>query len=292
MNMRFHFLRVVVLVLSFFASAINTELVSSVPAVSGISKKSASSNTVSSPVSQDDRPIKIEYIAHASFRIHSRDGKRIIIDPYGSQIWLGYDFPKDLETDAVLITHPHYDHDAGQSRGRPFPWPEKIPVLRDPGKYVIGDISIHGVKGKHADPYGKEFGQINTIWVIEAAGLRIAHLGDNGPLTGEAIENVGRVDILMIPVDALYHILKEVEIQSIFDALDPKVIIPMHYQIPELEPSPDRPKNLGPIAPWIKDKKNVLRLASNEHHFTQKALPEQRQIIVFKHSPQVTRPEQ
>ena len=287
MNMRFRSPRCIVLVLSLF-TCVNTEPLSSVPVVAGIQRKSASPGTVSGSITQDDRHIKVEYIAHASFRIHSPHGKRIIIDPYGSQIWLGYDFPKDLGTDAVLITHPHYDHDAGQSRGRPFPWPEKIRVLREPGKYIIGDISIQGVKGKHADPYGKEFGQINTIWVIEAAGLRIAHLGDNGPLGKEAIENIGRVDILLLPIDALYHILKEAEIQAIFDALNPKVIIPMHYQIPELETSPDRPKNLGPIAPWLKGKKNVLRLENNERRFTLKTLPEQRQMILFKHSPQVT----
>jgi len=288
MHRYFRSLRYIVLVLSLLTS-VSTE--PSARAVAGIQRKSVEPSTVSGSSAQDDRQIRIEYIAHASFRVHSPAGKQIIIDPYGSQIWLGYDFPKNLETDAVLITHPHYDHDAGQSRGRPFPWPEKIQVLRDPGRYIIGDISIQGVKGKHADPYGKEFGQINTIWVIEAAGLRIAHLGDNGPLSKAAIENIGGVDILMIPIDAFYHILKEAELQSIFDALNPKVIIPMHYQIPELEPSPDRPKNLGPIGPWLKGKKNFLRLENNERYFTLRTLPEQQQIIVFTHSPQVTRVE-
>lgn len=240
-------------------------------------------------ITQDDKQIKVEYIAHACFRIHSPEGKQIIIDPYGSQIWLGYNFPKNLETDAVLITHPHYDHDGGQSRGKPFPWSEEMQVLRDPGEYAIGDISIQGVKGKHADPYGKEFGQINTIWVIKIAGLRIAHIGDNGPISDEAIGNIGKVDILMLPIDGLYHILKEVEIQAIFAALAPKVIIPMHYQIPELELSADSPKNLGPITPWLEGKENVLQLENNEHHFSLKTLPEHKQVIVFKHSPQVTR---
>ncbi len=241
---------------------------------------------------QDDKQIKFEYIAHACFRLHSPEGKQIIIDPYGSQIWLSYNFPKDLETDAVLITHPHYDHDGGQSRGQAFPWSEEMQVLRDPGEYAIGDFSIQGVKGKHADPYGKEFGQINTIWVIEIAGLRIAHIGDNGPISNEAIETIGKVDIIMLPIDGVYHILKEVEIQAIFAALEPKVIIPMHYQIPELELSAETPKNLGPIDPWLKGKNNVLRLENNEHNFARKTLPEQAQVMVFKHSPLVTRADQ
>jgi len=250
MKRYFRSLRYIVLVLSLLTS-VNTELFSSARAVAGIQRKSVEPSTVSAAQAP-------------TFTSGQADNYRSLWQ--SDLIWLGYDFPKDMETDAVLITHPHYDHDAGQSRGRPFPGPEKIQVLRDPGRYIIGDISIQDVKGKHADPYGKEFGQINTIWVIEAAGLRIAHIGDNGPLSKEAIENIGGVDILMIPIDAFYHILKEAELQSIFDALNPKVIIPMHYQIPELEPAPDRPKNLGPIGPWLKGKKNFLRLENNERH--------------------------
>ena len=93
----------------------------------------------------------------------------------------------------------------------PFPWDSTVPVFTDPGTFTVGDFAIHGIEGKHADPYGMEFGQINTIWLIEINGLRIAHLGDNGPITDENIQALGRVDVLMIPVDAQYHILKEVE---------------------------------------------------------------------------------
>jgi hypothetical protein len=41
-------------------------------------------------------------------------------------------------------------------------------VLRDPGTCTVGDVHITGIRGKHADPWGKEFGQKNTIWGIEA----------------------------------------------------------------------------------------------------------------------------
>jgi len=61
--------------------------------------------------------LRIEYIAHACFRIHSPDGMQLLVDPYASREWLGYDFPPNVEADAILITHPHYDHDAGQWKG-------------------------------------------------------------------------------------------------------------------------------------------------------------------------------
>ena len=41
--------------------------------------------------------VTIEYIAHASFRIVSPAGQSVLIDPFASQVWLGYDFPPGIE---------------------------------------------------------------------------------------------------------------------------------------------------------------------------------------------------
>ena len=58
--------------------------------------------------------VDIEYIGHASFVIESPNGVRIVIDPFNSNRWLGFRYPESVgkPADAVLVTHPHYDHDA------------------------------------------------------------------------------------------------------------------------------------------------------------------------------------
>jgi L-ascorbate metabolism protein UlaG (beta-lactamase superfamily) len=236
--------------------------------------------------------VAIEYIAHACFRIHTATGTRILIDPYASRIWLGYDFPDGVGADAVLITHPHYDHDAGQFIGRKVPWLSGLRVLREPGAYTISDVRVTGIRGKHADPWGMEFGQINAIWLLELDGLRIAHLGDNGPLTQANLQELGRVDILMMPIDAQYHILKECEIQEIRSALRPRVLIPMHYRLPDLERSQDSPQGLGPIDPWLAKEKNVVRLEDNRAIFTPGSLLPAELFVAFPHSPRVHAPKQ
>jgi L-ascorbate metabolism protein UlaG (beta-lactamase superfamily)/tetratricopeptide (TPR) repeat protein len=232
--------------------------------------------------------VAIEYIAHSCFRIHTARGARLLIDPFASRVWLGYDFPRRLAADAVLITHPHYDHDAGVFIGQPPPWTPDVRVLRDPGAYKVSDVTIAGIRGKHADPWGKEFGQTNTIWLLELDGLRIAHVGDNGPLTEANLQELGRVDILMMPIDAKHHILKEAEIQAIRKALRPRILIPMHYRLPDLEPSGDTLQELGEISPWLAGQDNVVQLESNIATFTAGSLLPSQVVVVFPHSPKVT----
>lgn len=246
---------------------------------------------VSVPAQQKPQAVIIEYIAHACFRITAPSGEKLLVDPYGSRIWIGYDYPEGIEADTVLITHPHYDHDGGISRDRPAPWPDTMTVLREPGKYQLGDIGIIGVAGKHADPYGEEFGQTNTIWLLNVAGLRIAHLGDNGPVSQEAASQIGEVDILMMPIDSEYHILKEPEIQAILDQLSPDILIPMHYRIADLEPDQGSPDGLGGINDWLSGKHNVRHLSSHQAAISMQDLPANPEILVFEHSPLVERPQ-
>jgi L-ascorbate metabolism protein UlaG (beta-lactamase superfamily) len=245
------------------------------------------------PAQAADIPEKVtfEYIAHACFRITSPSGGKLLIDPFASRVWIGYDYADGIEADAVLITHPHYDHDGGVSVGHSAPWRDAMTVWREPGAYRLDDIEILGVAGKHADPYGKEFGQTNTIWVLEIAGLRIAHIGDNGPLSQQAAEQIGDVDIVFLPIDSDYHILKESEIQSILEQLTPGIVIPMHYRLADLEPEAGKPDGLGGIDAWLEGRGNVRRLATHETAISLQDLPDSRQILVFEHWPTLQQPQ-
>ena len=220
--------------------------------------------------------VKLEYVAHACFVIESPQGVRILIDPYNTNRWLGYQFPDGMKADAVLVTHPHYDHDAN------YHVSFQVPVFRKPGIFSIGDVRLRGLMGKHADPYGKDFRQMNTIWVVETGGKRFVHLGDNGPLSEQLVKDLGKVDLLMAPIDSTYHILKQAEIESILTAVKPRILVPMHYQIPELSPM----ENLGPIDPWLEGRSNTTRLSENRYQL-EETLAGSTRILVFPHSPKV-----
>ena len=173
------------------------------------------------------------------------------------------------------MTHPHYDHDAS------YYWGESVPVFREPGEYRFQDVTLLGVEGKHADPYGEDFEQKNTIWLIEVGGIRIAHLGDNGPLTPANVEALGRVDVLMLPADGDDHILKPEAIAAARRDLNDPLVIPMHYR---LEGFLDLPRSLGPVDPWLENQSGVVRLDSNRALLSRER-DASRKILVFRPSP-------
>lgn len=226
--------------------------------------------------------VSVEYIAHSCFVVQSPGGTKLVIDPFNSHTWLGYSFPTGVTADAVLISHPHYDHDASYYIGG-FPL-----VLRSPGRYSMGDVCVRGLEGRHGDPlrkgYGDAFGKTNTVWLIETGGVILAHLGDNGPLNDSLVQRLQGVDVLMLPVDSEEHILTHDEVEDILRQIRPRIAVPMHYVIPPLAATAE---NLGPVEPWLETRRNVHRLSGNRLVLKAGDLPEASQITVFRPSPAV-----
>lgn len=235
----------------------------------------------------DDNEIAIEYIAHACFRIHTKKHS-ILVDPYADKIWLGYNFPKNIHADAVFSTHPHYDHDGGVFRGITPYWKDNVVLYQDAGEYRVGEFLVTGISGKHAEPYGKEFGQKNLIWIIEVFEIRIAHWGDNGPVTDTLLTDLHDIDILMLPIDDEDHILKKEELNQIIKKINPGILVPMHYRLGDLEDE-GNPSNLGSIDQFVETRENVLQLERHIKVFSKSKHSEIMVTIVFQHSPMVTK---
>ncbi len=220
--------------------------------------------------------VRVEYLAHACFVVESPGGVRALVDPYTGTRWLGYSFPRGLAADVVLVSHPHYDHDAS------YYAPADAPVLKRPGAFALGDLRVTGIEGRHAEPWGAEFGGTNTLWLIETGGLRIAHLGDTGPLSEAALRALGQVDVLMLPVDDQDHILKRAEVAAIRAALRPALTLPMHYRLAVLGKLPD---SLGTIDVWLGEQPDVVRASS--HATVVRERPAEPQVLVLPPSPDV-----
>jgi len=150
---------------------------------------------------------------------------KIAIDPFDKS--LGLKLPK-TEAQILLITHGHSDHSNKKAiNGNPF-------LIEEPGEYEVRGVHLKGIQGFHDDSQGKEKGKV-VFYVIETENMKICHLSDIGQkeLTPEQIEEIGDVDILMIPVGGVYTIDAK-RASNIISQIEPKIVIPMHYQIPKL----------------------------------------------------------
>ena len=108
-------------------------------------------------------------------------------------------------------------------------------VGKGPGEYEVKGVFIQGISSFHDEEDGKKRGQ-NTIYVIEAEGMRFCHLGDFGQkqLTDEQLEIIDSVDVLMVPVGGTYTIDSS-GAQREISQIEPLVVIPMHYSLPKLK---------------------------------------------------------
>ena len=70
----------------------------------------------------------------------------------------------------------------------------------------------------------------NTIHILSADGVAVAHLGDLGhPLSPEQIAAIGPLDAVLIPVGGTYTV-DAAGAKAVCEALHPKCAVPMHYR--------------------------------------------------------------
>lgn len=138
------------------------------------------------------------------------------IDPNLSLIGL-----KNIQIkDAVAIaTEPRFAVDVDNARI----------ALEGPGEYEVGDFSIKGVRAlRHIDTEVDE--PISTMYRIEIGDARIAVVGNVADkLSDDQLEELGVVDILVLPVGGGGYTLDATAASAIVRQIDPKVIIPVHY---------------------------------------------------------------
>jgi L-ascorbate metabolism protein UlaG (beta-lactamase superfamily) len=167
--------------------------------------------------------VKLTFLGHASFVIESPAGTRIVTDYAG--------YSGGVMPDAVTMNRAHSSHYTD------YPDPQIKHVLRgwnpDGGPAVhdigIGDIRVRNVT---TDIRGGMVGRVkdgNSIFIFEVAGLCIGHLGHLHHLLGpEHLGMIGRLDIVMVPVDGGYT-MGQMEMLDVLRTLKARIVIPMHY---------------------------------------------------------------
>lgn len=211
----------------------------------------------------------ISWFGQSCFKIKGKNAT-VVIDPYDPE-FTGLKFPKDVEAQIVLSTHGHNDHNnVSEIKGDPL-------VIIGPGEYEKAGVSIEGVSTFHDDSQGTSRG-VNTLYHILIDGIDIVHLGDLGHLLSE--EQIGQIDntdILMIPVGSVYTIDGEAA-AKVVPQLEPRIVIPMHYKIPELK------IELESVEPFLKEMGAEGVEPIPKLSITRDKLPEETAVVLLNKS--------
>lgn len=111
--------------------------------------------------------------------------------------------------------------------------PDARLVIDSPGDFGIDEIDIHGISAqRHLDADGKN----STIFRIEIGDSRIGLVGNIlGKLSDEQLEELGLIDVLIIPVGGGGYTMDAVSAAGLVRQIDPKIVIPVHYADPAIK---------------------------------------------------------
>ena len=208
----------------------------------------------------------INWFGHSCFRLETKESS-LLIDPFSKDIGLK---PPRIKDNLVLVSHDHYDHNNLEGLN-----PEAF-LIKNPGEYEKEGIYIRGIVSYHDKNGGKERG-LNTIYVIKAEDITVCHLGDLGQdkLTDSQVEEIGDVDVLMIPVGGKYTVDYK-EAASIVTQIEPKIIVPMHYKMKESKIDVDGPEKFLKEIGLVPEKLDKFKI-------TKKTLPtEEMKLVMFQ----------
>lgn len=159
--------------------------------------------------------LKITNIGHACILFETEDFC-FVVDPYKPDSVPGLDMPR-LTVDKALASHDHHDHNG-------------VNFLNYTGKIV--DIDYKTILVPHDHHNGTHRGT-NNAFIFNIDGYRIIHTGDLGCIPSEDVLNkMKNADILLAPINGHFTISAE-ELVKLVRLINPKLVIPMHYEIKE-----------------------------------------------------------
>jgi L-ascorbate metabolism protein UlaG (beta-lactamase superfamily) len=154
----------------------------------------------------------ITYLGAGSVKLSGKN-ITVVCDPYDESAGLG-----KFVTKAEVVTK---SQDDGFARV-----PDAM-VIDRPGEYEIKGTSINGVPARlHIDESGKR----GNVYSIIIDGVNVVVTGNiAGKLDEDEIENLGQVDVLVVPVGGKGLTLDAEGAASVVTQLEPSYVVPVHF---------------------------------------------------------------
>ena len=175
-------------------------------------------------------------MGHSCFKIKGSQAV-IITDPFPPD--LGYALGKQT-ANIVTVSHGHPSHSYAEGIGG------EPRIIKGPGEYEISGVLVIGIATFHDSVRGQTRGK-NTVYLMEVDGISVCHLGDLGHvLTSEQVEEIGDVDVLLLPVGG-GSTINAAMAAEVIRQVEPKAVIPMHYKTPSIK------RELGSVEDFLKE---------------------------------------
>ena len=172
-----------------------------------------------------ENAVRLRYVSHATFLIQTETGVNIATD------FTGFLGNVNLIPDVVTMNRAHSTHWTAS----PDPAiPHVLPGWGDDGAAAdhhldLGDVLVRNIPTDIRDGFGGSVPAGNSIFVFEAAGLCIGHLGHLHHVpTDEQFAAIGRLDVVMAPVDGGLTLALP-DMIAVLKRLKARVVIPMHW---------------------------------------------------------------
>ncbi len=208
----------------------------------------------------------VDWFGHSCLRLRE-GGVTIITDPYDKSI--GYNLPR-LRADIVTVSHDSPGHAAVTAVKRDGK------TLTRPGEYEIGGVFVTGIQTWRASGEEGAAKEENTVFVFEFGDLTVCHLGDLAKvLTQAQVEALPGIDVLLTPVGG-GGALDADDAAEVISLLEPRIVIPMHYQTEIADLS------LDPLGRFLKEMGVTDVMPQESARINRSQLPEETEIIVLE----------
>lgn len=205
--------------------------------------------------------MELTWYGLSCFRLTERGYATIITDPYNGNLGLP---ALKLKSDIVTVSHNASGHNSVSAvSGYKH-------AITGPGEYEIGGVFVTGVSTRHIDK-----DKHNVLYIFHYDNLSIAHLGDMAKVpTQTQIDVLEQINILLLPVGG-GNGLNAAQAAELVSLLEPNIVIPMHYHLPNLQIA------LDGVERFLKEMGVNDVQPANSFKTTGENLPEDTEVVVL-----------